>query len=435
MTELRRLLHKVLILPHLLVHLKPGQSCHLVGGALRDFLLGRPSTDFDFVTSFDPTDLARAFATTIGGHWFPLDTQRHQSRVIFKKEGVTYTYDFAPLRASSLNEDLSLRDFTINAIALDLAGFDRSPHIIDPLRGQLDLERSILRACCHRVFEDDPLRVLRGVRLARVLNLDIEPDTLTLMKDSVSALSRVAPERIGSELAQIFTADDGTRSLPLMKHIGLFQALFGEPDCPQAIAAGIQQVQMVSRHLDRLKHNGVVPAESWFDGFPTIAILRLAAFLSGSGLLARHSDLPRKLKFSRRVESLLMNLVALKPEDGNKLLLMETTERGFALWVDQLGPDPLLSLLYLASIREPSEEFPRKVRAVMAAYQIHARNGRVPDLVDGSSLGLAQGVLVGEALASLRIEEIEGRVRNVHDAHNYLKLYVEKIIDKPADHS
>ena len=68
-----------------------------------------------------------------------------------------------------------------------------------------------------------------------------------------------------------------------------------------------------------------------------------------------------------------------------------------------------------------------------------AHNGRVPDLVDGSTLrstlGLAEGVLVGQLLTALRNEEIEGRVRNLSEAHKYLKLYMEKIIDKPADHS
>lgn len=440
MNDLRPQFYKARILPQLLSCLQLGQSCHLVGGALRDFLLGRAITDFDFATSFDPTDLARTFARQIDGHWFLLDEKRRQSRVVCKADGFPYTYDFAPFRASSLHGDLLRRDFTVNAIALDLAGLSPSPHLIDPLGGQGDLKRSILSDCSPCGFADDPLRILRGVRLARVLNFDLEPETFKRMKDSVSGLAQVAPERVGSELIQIFHADDGTRSLPQMEVLGLFPILFGEGSSPQAVAAGIERVQLVSRQLKLLAKDGLsVPAESTFDGFSMSAIVRLAAFLSGSGLLARHCDLLRKMRFSRRVESILKNLVFLTPADGQKLLHLETSDRGYALWVDQLGPAPLVSLLYLASLEEPSGEFRHRARVAMTAYNTHAYNGRVPDLVDGSTLrstlGLAEGVLVGQVLSALRNEEVEGRVRNLSEAHNYLKLYVEKIIDKPTDHS
>ena len=440
MNDLRPQLDKARILPQLLSCLQLGQSCHLVGGALRDFLLGRPITDFDLATSFDPTDLARTFARRIDGHWFMLDEVRRQSRVLFKGDGFTYTYDFAPFRASTLVEDLSLRDFTVNAIALDLASLSTSPHLTDPLGGREDLKKTILRACSPGVFEDDPLRILRGVRLARILNFGLEPGTLKLMKNSVAGLERVAPERIGSELAQIFRVDDGTRSLPLMDDLGLFPALFGKENSSQDLGAGIERVQIVSRQLKLLAKDGLsMPSEITVDGFSWLAIIRLAAFLSGSGLLTRHRDLLRTMRFSRRVESILKNLVSLGPDDGQKLLHLETSDRGYALWVNQLGPAPPLSLLYLASQVELPDPFRQRARVAMAAYHTHAHNGRVPDLVDGSTLrstlGLAEGVLVGQLLTALRNEEIEGRVRNLSEAHKYLKLYMEKIIDKPADHS
>ena len=440
MTELRRLLHKALILPHLLSHLKAGQSCHLVGGALRDFLLDRPITDFDFVTKFDPTNLARSFASTIGGTWFSLDTQRQQSRVIVKKEGFSYSYDFAPLRDSTLELDLSLRDFTVNAIAVDLAGALSLTDLFDPLGGRLDLKNSLLRACGREVFEDDPLRILRGVRLARVLRLELEPQTLHQMRASSSGLNRSAPERISNELALILAADDGSLSLPLMEDLGLFPILFGETVRPAVIADGIRHVQELSQRFSLLEKKGwSLHDEPVIGGFDSIAILRLGAFLAGSGLLNNQPGLLKKLRLSRRLESVLKNLASLHSGHIKELEILQTSARGRALWVEQLGQCPMLGLFYLASLKEASATFLDKVRVAMADYHQHVHNGRVPDLLNGSylrsHLGITEGILVGQVLDTLRREEMEGRVCTIQEALKYIESFSEKIIDKPGDPS
>ncbi|HKK02242.1 MAG TPA: hypothetical protein VJ955_08745, partial [Desulfuromonadales bacterium] len=112
MERLRHMLEEARIIPELIRLLPADQPCYLVGGALRDWLLGRSAADFDFTTPDDPTPLAKRWADATGGRWFMLDDERAYSRVVLRSATGILTYDFAPFRAADLLADLALRDFT-----------------------------------------------------------------------------------------------------------------------------------------------------------------------------------------------------------------------------------------------------------------------------------------------------------------------------------
>jgi len=193
--------------------LTPDVECFLVGGALRDWQLGRPVADLDFAVSCDPTELARNFAAAVGGHWFMLDAGRRQSRVVSRKQAAPpFTYDFAPYRADDLAGDLRLRDFTINALALPIVACNGLPPLIDPLGGLSHLQCGLLRACSSGVFQDDPLRILKGVRHCTALGLAVEPRTLNWMRVATGLLPKVAAERVRTELTGIGQLSAGPRS-------------------------------------------------------------------------------------------------------------------------------------------------------------------------------------------------------------------------------
>ncbi len=155
-----------------------GRPAWLVGGAVRDRALRRPTEDLDVVIDGDPGDAARALARAAPrAAAFALSEEFGAWRVV-ARDGA-WQVDVERLRGGSLEDDLALRDFTVNAIAepLETAGTGgREP--IDPLGGLEDLARRRLRATGPRAFADDPLRVLRLVRLAVELDLEPEPATL-----------------------------------------------------------------------------------------------------------------------------------------------------------------------------------------------------------------------------------------------------------------
>ena len=161
----------------------PNQPVYLVGGAVRDLLLNRPVHDLDFSTLEPVKSLARGLAGDLQAALFALDEERGTYRVVESRpDGSRFTYDLAVLRGGDLPTDLLDRDFTINAMALDL----RHPgKLIDPLGGAQDLRDKVLRVCTPHSFENDPVRVLRAVRQSVQFELRIEPVTLNLLKASV----------------------------------------------------------------------------------------------------------------------------------------------------------------------------------------------------------------------------------------------------------
>jgi tRNA nucleotidyltransferase/poly(A) polymerase len=151
-----------------------GEEAWVAGGAVRDELLGRELVDLD-IACREPEGAARAYAKASGGAPFPL-SERHGAWRVALEEG--RTVDFTPL-PGTIEDDLSTRDFTINAIARPLAG--GGP--VDPFEGRRDLEERRLRALGRNVFGDDPLRLLRAVRLEDELDFRLDEETELLARD------------------------------------------------------------------------------------------------------------------------------------------------------------------------------------------------------------------------------------------------------------
>ena len=174
-----------------------GVEAYVVGGAVRDELLGRQVVDIDVATP-DPEVAARIYAGLSKGAIFPLSEKHGAWRVAFK-DGATV--DFTPL-AATIEDDLRTRDFTINAIAQPVAGGD----YVDPLGGRADLEARMLRAVSETIFEDDPLRLLRAVRIEDELGFALDKPTEELIRRHASLVGDPAGERIIGELERLSPA-------------------------------------------------------------------------------------------------------------------------------------------------------------------------------------------------------------------------------------
>jgi poly(A) polymerase len=220
----------------------------IVGGAVRDGALGRQlREDLDIVIDGDPGEAARALA----GHarqagspaaCFSLSQEFGGWRVV-ARDGA-WQVDFEPLRGGSLEADLLLRDFTVNAIAEPISGGVR----IDPLGGLEDLAVGVLRAAGPSAFDDDPLRVLRLVRIAVELGLKPEATTSRLAHASAGRLRLVAAERIFAELCRIVDAPAAVRGLRLLGDLGAAAVVLPEIDR----MVGVQQSHF--HHLDVYDH-------------------------------------------------------------------------------------------------------------------------------------------------------------------------------------
>ena len=170
----------------------------VVGGAIRDELLGREVVDLD-IGCGDPAGAARRYRALAGGAVFPLSEQHGAWRVAFSSGR---TVDFTPVRGGSIEADLETRDFTINAMARPAAG----GALVDPLGGEADLASRRLRAVSPTVFADDPLRLLRAVRLEDELGFRLDEGTERLVREQAGLVTRPAGERVLGELERLSPA-------------------------------------------------------------------------------------------------------------------------------------------------------------------------------------------------------------------------------------
>ncbi len=204
----------------------PDQEIYLVGGAVRDMILNRLSRDFDFAVPSGGISLARRVARALDANFMILDEERDTGRVIVIDSDNSRTYlDFATYRGGDkLEDDLRARDFTINAIAYDL----KTNSLIDPLNGADDIRAKIIRACSPTSLTDDPIRILRGVRLAAAFDLKIDLATRGGMKDAASLLPNVSPERQRDELFKILEGPKPDSSMRALEMLGVFPHMMPE---------------------------------------------------------------------------------------------------------------------------------------------------------------------------------------------------------------
>lgn len=203
-----------------------GQAVYLVGGAVRDALLGRETHDLDFVLGEDVLEFARRTANALGGAYYPLDEARQTARVVLNAgTDRREILDFAAYRGPDLESDLSARDFTLNAMAIPLEG---PLELIDPLHGAEDLLAKRMRACSPTSLTDDPLRVARAIRLANNLGLFILPETRKQVREAAPGLERVSPERKRDELFRILDGSDVSTAFRALDQMGVLGYLLPE---------------------------------------------------------------------------------------------------------------------------------------------------------------------------------------------------------------
>lgn len=223
----------------------------IVGGAIRDALLSQRVWDADLaVTPGGEERAARSIARIAGGFAFPLSVEHATWRAVSPGDG--WHVDVAALRAETIEADLAARDFTANAIAIPLGGGEP----IDPTGGLGDTEARLLRAVSDTAFEDDPLRLLRGARLAAQYELTIEQRTIELARKAAPKAAESAGERQFAELRSIVAGPRPLRGVELMDELGVTAAVLPELDALRGV------VQNPNHHLDVLGHTLEV-LEEW----------------------------------------------------------------------------------------------------------------------------------------------------------------------------
>jgi len=467
-----------------------GAKSYLVGGFVRDALLGRDTADIDIAVAQDGVEIAQKVASALGGRFVLLDKVNRVGRVVIAAKETSpgwWELDFSTFQGS-IESDLARRDFTIDAIAVDLGGLtkDYDVPLIDPFNGWADLKKGVIRAVSEMAFQSDSARLLRAVRLAAELGFSVDKQTEAWVRDNCHLIADVAGERVREELLRLLSAPHSERFLPYLDQLGLITAIIPE----LAEARGVKQPKEhfwdVFDHsietviaVDFLLHEAsweyasdevlaVVPwsgllaqhfAQEVSHGSTRRVLLKLAALLHdvakpqtkaldedgrmrflGHGKLgaAMTAGILERLRFSGKEVKLAAVMVRehLRPTQMSQGGL-PTRRAIYRYFRDTEGAG--IDILFLSLADHLATRGPK---LDLGGWQEHARvveyvlnqrfeQGRVvapPKLVDGHDLinifGLKAGPKIGKLLEAVREAQASGEIASREEALSYIREHL-----------
>ena len=271
---------------------------YLVGGAIRDYLLGTELKDIDLVVSGPTKEIAERVATKINGSFVILDEKRDMYRVVT----ANLIYDFSSLAGDTIEEDLQRRDFTINAVALNISNADNpTENWIDPLEGLKDIKEGKIKVVSDNSFRDDPLRILRMVRFKAQFGFTIEKVTKQLAEESVSNLREIANERIKEELVRIGTYSQTDKNIELLEKMGVMSILLPRVDeLKEFGVCKYHQEDVWTHSLTAVKKVEELVAKKYWANKITedkIPLLKIAALLHDYGKLFTEKEIDGEIHF------------------------------------------------------------------------------------------------------------------------------------------
>lgn len=447
-------------------------SVYLVGGAVRDLLMGAlPEKDFDFATQHDPVPMARRFAHKVSGTFIVLSEEPPNYRIVFYRKHRRIEVDFSAFRGLDLHEDLKLRDFTVNAMAIavsDLYESGETP-IFDPTGGIADLQSKKVRATSNRAFHDDPLRILRAVRIAKAWGLRIDSATEKEITSKRELLGTVATERIRSEFCKAIAYSDAPATIQALDRLGLLALLFGDSFLlsersasnlfpPDADLRATAQTEWALANLrtfcqDFEKNvNGHVAQEVEADMYYT-TLLKLGGIVvdlaqgskQRSGAQMQNASqigisISKRLRFGKTATKILHTMVERVDRVFDMLRMDPVPERTCFRYFYDFGSQGIELLIHAWAISSaydsnnypPNFETKLRILAHRLLYYYYAEfctNNPQP-LLSGNDLitrfGLKEGKVVGTVLDRIGEAEAQGRLRSRKEALDFVQKFLSK---------
>ncbi|MDF2919306.1 MAG: tRNA nucleotidyltransferase [Microbacterium sp.] len=420
---------------------RAGFELAIVGGPVRDALLGRATNDLDFTTNARPDDILRVVEPLATATW---DIGRAFGTIGAKVRGeqieiTTYradSYDGLTRKPTvefgdTLEQDLARRDFTVNAMALRVPG----PSLVDPTGGVEDLVATTLRTPSDPAvsFGDDPLRMLRAARFASQLGFSLDPATEQAMTELRETLSIVSPERVQGELVKLLRTDDPARGIRLLVDTGLMQLVLPE------VPALRLEIDEHHHHKDVYEHSLTVLRQAIeleherHPGAEPDVVLRLAALLHdigkpatrklepGGGVSFHHHDLKGARMARKRLQALRFDSDTIS--SVSRLVELHLRFFGYSegAWTDSAvrryvrDAGDELERLHILTRADVTTRNKRKAARLKSAYDDIER--RIDELAAAEELGAMRPELDGN-----RIQEILGirPGREVGEAYRFL---------------
>jgi len=460
---------------------------YLVGGFLRDILMGRPRmpTNVDLAIPAHALTVARELARELEGTYVCLDEQAGSARIVIPIGQAPVELDLSVFRGKTIEKDLTQRDFTINAMAVPLETWCVDPawkaSLIDPLGGQADLAARRLRVCFPKTFREDPVRILRAFRFTVELNCSFDASVSDRMAAAASRLTTVAGERIRDELFAILKTNRAGWALQALNELGALDVLCPELGAGRGIEqGGYHHLDVLDHQLEAVNQCDVLMADfstfseplrqplkdycdaALVEGRPRETLVKLAVLFHDVGKPATRrveadgeiwflgheqfgavliESVTERLRLSKRESDVVRQLVLCHLRPGHLSREPQLTRRAiFRFFRDLSDTGPACLLLWWAdrlATRGPSSRLDQidqqrmRLEELLRAYFFKAEEVvRPPRLVDGHQvmavLGLKPGPSIGQLLQAIEEAQAEGLVRSKEEALTLAKTLLKK---------
>ncbi|MFZ2960105.1 MAG: HD domain-containing protein [Candidatus Ozemobacteraceae bacterium] len=442
----------------------------LVGGVVRDLALGVTDLyDLDLALPENPSVFANEYARQKKAGFVMLDEEHAVARIIRGIDGTSFTIDLAKFRAPTIDEDLAARDFTFNAMAVQLTWplLEATLPVHDPLGGWDDLMAKKVKPCSDKLFTDDPLRMLRAFRFASRFGAEITPDLLALIKRDAPLMKTVSGERIRDEFFKILSVPKSAHWITAMADAGVLDEFLPE----FTFTRGVEQNRW--HHLDVFEHTiealekfeamleSGLPIDGWkkiakfldepASGTRTFAVLLKFAMIlhdtgkpvckrfdEGSNKIIFHGHemegarlskiVGERLKLSSNEVSLLMKVAKNHMRPG--VIIQEgVTDRRLFRYFSETGRDGVgIALLSLADRKaaqgvdavDDLPKFEEGIRGIMETFYKQMEYARQKPLLTGhdliADLRIMPGPLFKEILEEIREAQHLGRIHTRAEA-------------------
>ncbi len=450
----------------------------LVGGFLRDIYLkkNKDLADFDFCVEKNIKSSVRKIAKTIGAKLVVLDKKGTTFRLILKKNKVSYTYDFTLMRGISIEEDLSLRDFTVNTLALNI---NKPKKILDCHQGLEDLKNKKIKALSEKVIIDDPLRILRGFSFASKYGFKIESKTLQFFCCHKEKLKKVSFERINEELFKIFNSLQSYKVIRQMDRFRIIDQIIPYVEKMRKTGQGgfhhlnvwghsietLKQFELL--YQKRIKNRKEIRnflSQRLIRGKKRIQILKLACLLHDLGkpfvkkkakertIFHTHekagreisADFAKKIRLSKAEKQALEKMVFWHLRPGYLADQVTPSRRAIYRFFRDAKEEGvsiiLLSLADWRATRGPLADLKKrkgheKVMLKLVEHYFVEKNKRpIPKIIDGyklmERLKIKSGPVVGQILDKIRELQATGEIKKESEALAFGKDFLKNKIAK-----
>lgn len=457
-------------------------KAYLVGGFLRDFLIKRKPQeiiDVDIVLDKQLEEVSKKFADRIKAAWFYLDPENGVIRIV-KKTQKQFQFDFSLLKGNDIKQDLSYRDFTINALAIDLDDFLKERfNFIDPFQGKDDLKKRIVRVIKEQNLITDPIRILRAFSISAQLDFEIEKGSLQMLKRNVSLLETEAGERITEELFKILSQENSFKYFAQLHEAKVLDYIFDSWESMRNLKHGPYHHLSVDLHsifslemLEKLYQE--LDKTSWpelnqylnqiiADRRKRREILKLATLLhdigkpftcqitnNGKIKFTGHEKIGKeivgkislRLRLSRQERKMLKDMLYYHLRPGFLVDCIDRSHRALLRYLRDTAQEAisiiLLSIADKEATRGPFTSEKDRIKHKRVLLEIindyfKKEEVKLPRLVSGwdimEILGIKPGPIVGKILHEIEEAQVERKVSTREEALIYIRKIYQKLSD------